>query len=346
MRVLIAFILIFLTLALSAQEAGINLYSKPDKDQDSIYLRSYGNFFVPAVYTIRHFSSFYTKDNISKKQINYEPNIALGVGICASYKWLGIAGSSAFGFLNRDDQIYGKTKKMDFYTNLYSKRFLYDINFQYYNGYHISNPRVVDSTWKPGMSYPYRPDISTVTVGVAVYYIMNYKHFSLRAPYNYCDEQLHSSGSWILGGFTSLYSMAAQDSNIVPRNVPFQDTARMRALYSIDFGFSGGYAYTWVIKKHWFISGMILPGLSIQNFAGYNDITGAKSVSSLALKSQTRFAIGYSRMRFYIGWVLVFDAFNINTSKASTFQYKSGYTCLTVGTRILPQKHRRKTIVN
>ena len=325
------------------QDGGFTFYSKPNNGQDSNYLRTYGDYFVPALYTIRHFSSFHIVDRVNKTQLNYEPNISLGVGICASYKWLGVAGSMAFGFLNRDDEVYGKTKKIDFYTNLYTTRFLYDLNFQQYNGYYIGNPRAIDTSWKVGDTYYKRPDIRTSTIGMAVYYIWNNKHFSLKAPYNYCDEQLHSAGSLILGGFFSGYGMQA-DSSIIPSVVVFQDSIRYKSIGAFDIGFSGGYAYTLVFgrKKHWFISGMLLPGISNQLMAAENIYGKVPGKFSLSIKTQTRLAIGYSKPRFYWGWVVVYDAFNLSSSATSAYQYKSGYTCMSVGTRILPPKQWKK----
>jgi len=333
---------IFLMGALWGQEDSFVRHARPDNDQDSAFLRCYGKYFIPSLYTIRHFSSFSIRDNQLKKQITYDPNITLGVGLCVSYSWIGLAGSMAFRFLNNDEALYGKTEKIDFYTNLYSKRFLYDLNFQYYKGYYVSNPQVINPSWTKGMPYPYRPDIQTITLGYAMYYSFNYKHFSLKAPYNYCDEQLRSAGSWIVGVFFSGYAMAATDSVIVPSYVEFNDSSRMRVLFSLDMGLSGGYAYTWVIKKHWFISGMLLPGLSFQHYKGYTNQYEIR-YAGLSLKSQTRLAIGYSKPRFYFGWVIVFDAFNLHSTSLSTYKYKSGYTCFTIGTRIYPHRKHNKT---
>ncbi|PLX00893.1 MAG: hypothetical protein C0594_15065, partial [Marinilabiliales bacterium] len=99
---------------------------------DTSYIENYKKLFAVKNYGINKKHQFSIVDSDSSKMLNYNPNENMNFGFGIAYKWLGL--NIAFKLpIQNDDSIYGKTKKIDFQTNIYTRRFVVDLNVQRYN---------------------------------------------------------------------------------------------------------------------------------------------------------------------------------------------------------------------
>ncbi|MBI5218720.1 MAG: DUF4421 family protein [Bacteroidia bacterium] len=280
-------------------------------------------------------SSKYNKFEISSnpadskvsKVMRFNPNKKASLGFGVNYKWFGLSLGVAFPFLNNDDFKYGHTDQFDLQANFYLRKFIIDGYLQTYKGYYINNPLDFDTAWfNNRTNFPSRSDIQTASAGLAFSYVKNHKKFSYKAPFSQTERQKKRAGSWIFGGFFSIYYLGA-DSNIVKFAAAgsFNDSCKIRYAIIISEGVSAGYAYTFIIKKRYYISLSFMPGLAYQTSHLWIEgmQTGIKK-SGVNLKTQARFAMGYSGEKYYWGFSAVSDEFVMKNSTSSQLKYSLG----------------------
>ena len=88
------------------------------------------------IYTSQKYTDFTLKSK-STKDIRYYPNTTFNLGIGATYNNFALNFDYGFGFLNRD-QRKGKTKYLDLQTRFYGRKWVTDLEGQFYKGYHLS----------------------------------------------------------------------------------------------------------------------------------------------------------------------------------------------------------------
>jgi hypothetical protein len=179
-----------------------------------------------------------------------------------------------------------------------------DFYGQFYNGYYLANGSDVLS-YQPNIpTYPVRPDIHTNDVGLVFQYILNHEKFSYRAAYVQNEYQKKSAGSFIIGA--AAYHIGIKgDSSLIPAgivNPGFFDNNPFNATSITSLSVNGGYAYTLVIKKHFFVMASLLGGTGL-NYSVLSttsdDEKNAKLKPEFNLTS--RFAVGYNSNTYFIG---------------------------------------------
>lgn len=217
---------------------------------DSSYYVSYADQLTTRLFLSQKYTALRFKDNDRDYVINYFPNAKFNLGIGASYKWATLNIAFGLGYLNPDEG-KGETSHLDLQFHSYGRRFNYDLVGQWYTGFYLS-PRGTAAS--PDLFYA-RPDMKVTIVGGAVQYVVHHKQFSFRANYLQNEWQRKSAGSLLLGVETYGGRVEA-DSTLIPRTID-KATAAINEV-SISFfevGINAGYAYTWVIKEHFFLTG-------------------------------------------------------------------------------------------
>jgi hypothetical protein len=117
--------------------------------------------------------------------------------------------------------------------------------------------------------------------------------------------QKKRAGSFLVGG-TVFYNAASGDSSIVPSNLYyglFFDDLKFNRSTNFSIGPTFGYAYTLVIKKHFFILGSINGSLNLA-FTRLHLIESEDEVKSglvAGLRSDILLSAGYNGDRWYFG---------------------------------------------
>lgn len=235
-------------------------------------------------------------DNITYRANN---NYHLGLGF--HYKWVGLNASFKLPYFNKAK--YGETKFFDLQSYLYHSRFAVDVYLLSYKGYYLANSHILKNPPPDGEPL-LREDLHTGNYGINFQYIFNHRKFSYRAAFIQNQCQLRSAGSW-LAGFTINYTRARADSAIVPQNLvnnnlyAGQDFNKTAAFV---LAFNGGYAYTQVLGKHFFVTASVLAGMGFNYAAIKTDATDSRDTRlHLQVHAILRGALGYNTERDFVG---------------------------------------------
>ena len=232
--------------------------------------------------------------------LRYRPNSKFTMGIGATYHVLSINLVYGFGFLNPESG-KGKTKYLDLQSHLYLNKWTIDFYGQFYKGYYLY-PKGLNST-SPD-SYYQRPDININLYGITLYRVLNYKKFSLRTAFLQNEWQKKSAGTFLLGGKMN-YGIMKADSSFVPHSVEnLYPKAGINNVHFFCFGPGAGYAYSLVVKQHFFMTGSVTANLNFgystekSNFASNNKVY----VNPVSI---FRFVIGYNNNTWNvsINWI-------------------------------------------
>lgn len=235
--------------------------------------------------------------------VTYRANDNYNIGFGGHYKWLGINFSFQMPFVNSDDSKYGKTKFFDLQSYLYLKKIAVDLYILSYKGYYLANSDILKNP-PVDREYMVRNDLHTGNYGANVQYIFNYKRFSYRAAFVQNQCQMLSAGSPIIG--TAIhYTRVKADSAVIPNHAldeSFFNGHQFNKSGTFALAVNGGYAYTQVIKTHFFITGALLVGVGANYTALKTDATGIRDNKiSSQLHGIVRAAAGYNTEKYFIG---------------------------------------------
>ncbi len=299
-------------------------FTNEQKDSISLtYKMSYSHLLGVYAYGINKSSSFEFSDPSKDNVIRYQPNTNFNLGLGFNYKWMGIGGALNFGFINNDDDKYGETKSLDLQADLFPKGWLINANFQYYQGYYWSNPDDFEDqfTIDPNLI---RSDITTLSLGITGVYAINRRKFSYKAPFAYTEKQKKSAGSILVGGTMAAYGIFSSDStSLLPEtiNADYPGTRKITTLSSGLIGLIGGYSYTVVIHKNWYINGTLLLGINHQNVETRTIDDEIDHISKSSASASLRASLGYDNQKSYFGMSLYSTSFLLNTNTEMDFFY-------------------------
>jgi hypothetical protein len=273
--------------------------------QDSSYYASY-----PRRLTVRfYFSRKFTSLNMSARNysVSYRPNTTLNMGIGATYKWATLNLAYGFPFLN-PDLGQGKTRYLDLQFHNYGQKFVFDMFGQFYGGFYL---------WPKGTAasepdkYYIRPDLRVNMVGTSMQYIFNNKRFSYRASYLQNEWQKKSAGTFLLG-LEGFYGWIKSDSTLTPTVTDKTLAASDYKGFSFyDVGLNGGYAYTVVVKKNFFLTASAVASLDIESGSLKSE---GRVINKTSISPNTlfRFATGYNSAKWAISLLYINSSVRIN----------------------------------
>ncbi|MEQ8623393.1 MAG: DUF4421 domain-containing protein [Vicingaceae bacterium] len=277
---------------------------KSKSEVDTNYVVPLRQYITTRFYLSRKYTNMVLDDSENGLILDYEPNTTLNFGVGATANGFTLNLAYGFKFLN-EDVGKGKTRYLDLQSNTYTRKYVIDFFAQFYNGLYLDNTQVLN----PDSITPYylRPDFRIRIFGISFQEVLNERKFSYAAPLVQNEYQKKSAGSFLIGGeLTYLYASA--DSNFIPHFVNdslFQEVQGIDRLNTFQFGPSGGYAYSLVIRKHFFI--MLTINLSLLISSTSFELEGGTNFQEWQLNPNlsTRAAIGYNAKTWYLGtqWV-------------------------------------------
>jgi hypothetical protein len=269
------------------------------------YYREYPNHISARFYFSRKYTTLVFRNSEKDYALLYRPNTSLNMGIGATYKWATINLAYGFGFLN-PERGRGKTKYLDLQFHSYGRKIAIDVFGQFYKGFYLS-PR---GTATLENKYYLRPDINVHAIGASVQYVFNYNQFSYRAAFLQNEWQQKSAGTFLLG--VEMFGGSIQaDSSIVPKAIdPALASTGIGKLTFVELGPSAGYAYTFVYKQHYFVTGAATVALDL----GWNqveNIADRKSAFGFNPNSMFRASAGYNSESWAFNILLVSNAMRL-----------------------------------
>lgn len=229
---------------------------------DTTYYVQFKKMLTTRVYTSRKYTTLVLGDNVSDTRFRFEPNTNLNLGVGASYNDITLNIAVGFPFMNPNmDRVDGRY--LDLQAHVYPKNWVIDFFGQFYNGYYLQkvNGELLSEAEKTVF-----PDMKVRKFGLNVQYLFNGEKLSLKASFLQTAWQKKSAGS-LLGGF-EIYGGNAFN----PYPIPFEPDNPLSREFSrvafLQFGPNLGYVATLVVKKHFFLTGLVSSSLSL----GYSDM--------------------------------------------------------------------------
>jgi len=274
---------------------------------DSTYYVSYESMLTSRFYFSKKYTSLKFRDNGENYNLTYRPNTTLNMGIGATYKSFTLNLAYGFGFLN-PERGKGETKYLDLQFHTYTRRFVIDMFGQFYRGFFLTH----NSTNSPNTDYYLRPDLSVNQIGASVQYILNHRKFSYRASFLQSEWQKKSAGT-IIFGVEAYGGKIEADSTIIPTLVNTEEAKRsIKEIRFFEFGPNAGYAYTLVIKKHFFLTASGSVSLDFGQNTVY-DQGGTVKSSGVSPNSFLRLFGGYNSSKMAISIVYVTNSVRLAT---------------------------------
>jgi hypothetical protein len=219
------------------------------QDHDTAYYHSYRDDLTGRTFFSRKYTELILNPAGKTPEMFYKPNTTLNVGLGATFHFLTINLAVGLNSFN-PAQEKGKTHYLDLQSHFYSRKWNIDLLGEFYRGYFLS-PKGLGSA-NPS-NYYLRPDLSVQYGGISAFRALNEKKFSYQAGLLQNEWQQKSAGS-VLIGMESYYGAIDGDSSLVTAKV---DTSFARKgidrVHFFEIGPGVGYAYTLVIKKHYFV---------------------------------------------------------------------------------------------
>ncbi len=277
----------------------------PNRRVDTLHVRDFSDRPTVRLYLSNKFNSMVVRSDASFTDLRYRPNANYNMGIGASYRRLTLNLGFPIPFVNNDATEQGRTRYLDAQATLHTERQSSNLFLQVFKGYHITSHVPSRIGWVQSTSYPYRADLVQFNIGLSTLRIVNHTKFSYRATFNQDAWQQRSQGTWLYGGYATCYVLKA-DSALVPTRLlnEFSSSAGITKGLLADVGPMGGYAHTFVYRKHWFltVSGAVGVGPSMQRLV----VTAGEGVRTLVdvgpgWHTQWRGGVGYNSRYRYVG---------------------------------------------
>lgn len=304
---------------------------------DSVYVQNNQHDLIVRVFASQKYSAQSILDRGEKTSLYYRPSNGYVVGLGFNYKFLGVNIGTIFPFAQPDINRYGKTKYLDFQSHLYLRFLTVDFYTGYYKGLYLANSASVLNPIPQGTDFYTRGDIRTYSGGFGVYANLNPTKYSVRAPFLQNEWQKKSAGQPMLG--VELYWVGSvADSSFIPSHLSSRnffdgiDFNKWR-FYSINL--TGGYAYTLVIRKKFFVMAGINGGVGIGEYQ-LSSVEGAKMTRIYPNFSiNQKLGMGYHFDKIFVGMSLAnFQYFTPTPIKQTYIRWQTGNLRFNIAYRI------------
>ena len=209
--------------------------------ENNAYITDYKQKLIITGFTAKEFLDISLKNQ--EQNLIYKPNNPLEFGLGFSWKNTFLSFAYGYGFDFMRDKKRGKTESLDLQYHHYSRKYIFDLFMQRYNGFYMEEEGSRD--------YKLTPDLNLRQYGLHGQYVFNHNRFSYKAAFMHNEKQLRSAGSFLLGGGI-YYSQIRSDSSFVYDH-----------LNHFQLGVSLGYVHTWVFNNYWFLSGAVTSGINV-----------------------------------------------------------------------------------
>lgn len=256
--------------------------------QDTSYFKSYEDYLIGRFYFSQKYTSMVIRNDDQNYDLNYRPNTTFNMGIGATYKFATLNIAIGFDFLN-PDKGQGETKYLDLQFHSYGRKMMVDVFGQFYDGFYLDPKGKATTSDK----YYLRPDMFVMELGASAQYVFNNKKFSYRSSFMQNEWQKKSAGSF-LAGVELFYGQTRYDSTAIPTVInPEVAAYDYKKMTFVEAGPNVGYAYTLVIKKHFFLHA----SASVSLDYGATEVFGtgfSTKGSEFSPNSSVKFAAGYN----------------------------------------------------
>lgn len=235
------------------------------------------------------------------QELTLKPNLNLRYGLVFSYKFLSVR----IGFRPRvsdsDKTNQGESDTYRLRVKLLFDNWSHFLQYDYDRGFYgVNSLDYFPDAGSVKIQFPYLT--SNIIFGSSLYKFN--PNYSLRSIESQTEIQTRSTGSFIIGLSYNFYKLVGTDRVIQPGE---ELTLRYpnKDYYGVSLAAIGGYYYTWVFKKNWFLNGYARPGIGIDlNQARVNSeptVGNTVHYQSFFAEMEYGFGAGYNGNRFFFG---------------------------------------------
>jgi hypothetical protein len=266
------------------------------RDHDTSYISNYSNRVLLKLIAQNKYNFIRIRDKNENKGIGYRPELGLNLGLGITYSWFSFDMTFNFGIQENNIPDFNF---FDVQGTIFTTKFLFETTLQYYFGYQVSFTQGFNESILGDAGI--RSDIRTINLALQALYALNYDKYSLKAPFVFSEAQKKSAGSPVFGATFTLNDLAS-DSSMVPGPVQdiFDERLHLVDLTSISLALSAGYMYTFVYKKHWFLTLGLIPGLGF-SFGDYTTEFRERKPLYVSYTIKLISSIGYNGPRWVAG---------------------------------------------
>ncbi|MDR6195446.1 DUF4421 domain-containing protein [Siphonobacter sp. SORGH_AS_0500] len=299
---------------------------------DTTYIKSFERQLAARVYLSQKYSRLLIKTPSSK--IAFHPNSSLNLGIGATYESVTLNLALGFPFLN-PERGQGKSKYLDLQSHLYNRNWVADIYGQFYKGYYLTSQSLADNIPEP---YYQRPDVYLRMGGVSYYRLTNGNRFSYRAALVQNEWQKKSAGTWLYGA-EIFYGAMGGDSTLAP--TAYIHDFKVSKIRFFKLGPGGGYAYTWVMNRHFFVTGSLTANLNLSMSSENTGNAFGKVNVHVRPNFNYRASIGYNSEKWMLKLSLVQSDVSVNGASDTEYLVRTGNYRFTYTRRFPPGRKLR-----
>ncbi|SRR5579871_23137 len=286
-------------------------------DYDSSYYQSYKGSIIARVFFSKKYNQFSLDPPGNLPKMAYHANTTFSIGVGLTYRSLSFSFSKELSFL-KSEKSKGPTNDFDLQLHLYKRKWTIDAIGEFYKGFYLT-PHGVGTP--DGQNFYVRPDMGVQLVGGSVYRVLNDQRFSYGAGLSQNAWQKKSAGSFLLGGEV-FYMAANADSSYIPSKTDSVNNQKnIRKLHLFEFGPGVGYAYTLVIREHFFILGSINVN---ENLHFSREIGNSLKADNIGLTTNFIFRLGagYNLSRWGVSLLWIQSAINTK-GQSSDYEYRN-----------------------
>ena len=284
--------------------------------QDTRYYRAYFQNLIGRVYSARKYTTLNLLSHNSLPDFKYRPNTYNGLGVGITYRALTLNLGYGFGFLLNSKE-KGKTSALDLQTRFYAKRLAVDGYAKTYRGFYLTPKSMGVKAGTKASDFYTRRDLKIQLFGGSVYRMYNGKGFSLRPAFVQDVKQKKSGGSF-LAGAEWFYINIRSDSSMIPRLIDSAGDRSLTHINMLQVGPGGGYAYTRVLPRNFFVTGYLTANLnmSLVREAGFGSTNFRAGLNTNLLY---RLAVGYDNGDYNISAYVFNNRINF---KGTDYNYR------------------------
>jgi hypothetical protein len=326
----------FTLLAAAMQAQSQKERHKPDL-HDTTYYNSYENQITGRYYFSKKYTILNFRNLIQGYNFSYRPNTTLNMGVGATYRWATLNLAYGFGFLN-PDRGQGDTRYLDLQFHTYGRKIILDAFGQFYRGFYLAGTDITTDN-----SYYLRPDLRVNLVGVSTQYIFNHDRFSYRAAFHQNEWQKKSAGTFI-AGFEVYYGTVLADSTIVPTALDRPIAAsNIDHLKFFEFGPNAGYAYSLVIRRHFYITASAAVGF---DYGGTQVIRDGEGEWVYGVSPNTFFRIfcGYNTRVWAVSVLYLNNGVHLHARGEGQVTFNTGNARLNFVYRFKPSRKAKRML--
>ncbi len=307
-----------------------------DEKTSDRYVEDYRELTSLRLYSAYKYQTF-ALSNVLGDKVRFLPANQPAVGIGITRKWfvldLGLVIPTGTSF----DEQYGNTVRIDVVSDLFLEEHVINIGAQLYQGF-FQPDFPVDALSIEDVVYGQRSDARTFALTLNHNYVFNHDKFSFRSAFIGDSRQKVSAGSPLLGIYFAHFNVRANGS-MIPDNpsLEFSDDMQLQGFNTINMGINGGYAYTYVFQKYFYVSAAAMPGIGAM-MGDYNPEGGEwyrnRGFIDFAWKIGGMAAIGYNHPDYYMILSQSFQQYYNFISDEGRNEFGNGRIKLAIGYRL------------